>query len=521
MDKKSANKGDLFSRWAGRIQPQWKTAFLSALLVGLAAHLYKFTNTLYNHDSLYSVYTANDMVDFGRWFLAAACFPSSFFDLPWLNGLLSLLYIGLTAAVLVELFHLRRRASAALTGALLAVFPSVTATFFYEFIADGFMLAMLLAALSVRLNLVGDRTKWHLPVSALLLCLTCGIYQAYVSFALLLSMSHFILALTDPERDIRDCRRWIGRQFIVYGGGLLAYYVVWKLRLALLGAEATSYQGMDQIGILSPAGFLDAVKETARTLASFLLGGDVFQYGWTLYAVLNALFLLLLAGALAFAAVKAGLLKKPERLILLALSVLSLPFFACVWLFVSPGVRYHGVMLQSLCLLYILLLALAERWPRAWPRAASGLLMAALVFKFTLMANAAYFEMERCNRRTLMEATEMLTRIHMQDDGSVTRVAFVGGGEQSIAAAGGFGVEELPVLAHQISMTLLYDHTHASLLFTNVLDSGYTPLTDGELEALIASGQTEDMPAWPRQGSVRVLGDTAVVRLPDVPEDTE
>lgn len=512
---------DLLTRCRERIRPEWKTAFLSAFLIGLAAHLYKFTNTLYNHDALFCVYASNDMVEFGRWFLAAATAPSSMFDLPWFNGLLTLLYIALTAAVVADIFRFRRPGALILCGGLLAAFPAVTSTIFYEYLSDGFMLAMLLAALSARLNLVGDRTRWHFPVSALLLCLACGIYQAYVSFALLLSMCHFILALLDPERDIRDCRRWIGRQFLVYGGGLLLYYGVWKLRLALLGMGATSYQGMDQIGALGLAGLLGAVKEMARTLASFLLGGNVFQYGWTLYAALNALFLLLLAGALAWAAWRSGLLKKPERLLLLALSLLSLPFFACIWLFVSPGVSYHGVMLQSLCILYILLLALAERWPRAWTRSVSGLLLAALVFKFALMANAAYFEMERCNRRTLMEATEMLTRIHLQDDGSVSRIAFIGGGEQSIAAAGVPGAEKLMVLAHQVGMTLLYDHTHASLLFTNVLNSGYAPLNNEELEALIASGQTADMPAWPLEGSVRVIGDTAVVRLPDVPESEE
>lgn len=515
VDKRPADRGDLLSRWAGRIEPRCRTAFLSALLVGLAAHLYKFTNTLYNNDALYGVYASNDLVGSGRWFLAAACLPSSYFDLPWFNGLLSLLYIALTAALLVKIFRLRRPASAVLAGTLLASFPCVTATFFYEFTADGYLLAMLLASLAVYLDRVGDRARWHIPVSALLICLTCGIYQAYVSFALLLSMSHFILELLDKKREIRDCRRWIVRQFIVYGAGLAAYVLIWKLRMALTGTGASDYQGIGGAGWVGLSGLAAALGKTARTLAAFFLGGNVFRYGWTLYAALNALFLLLLAGLLILAAVKSGQGKKPERLALLLLSLASLPVFACLWFFVSGSVSYHNLMLQSLCLLYILALALSERFSGPRLRACAALFFAVLVFRFTVQANIAYFELDRCNRNSRTAAEEMLTRIHLQDEGQVERIAFTGGGDSSLVTAKAQGVEEIPVLAHQLRPTLLYDHTHASLYFTNVLNCGYEPLSEEELAALEASGQTADMPAWPQKGSVRILGDTAVIRLPE------
>lgn len=521
MEKRLKSRAGLPARLANWAGPQGKTAFLSAFLVGLAAHLYKFTNTLYNNDALYSVYASNDLVGSGRWFLSAACLPSSFFDLPWLNGLLSLLYIALTAAVLAKLFCLERPASAGLTGALLAAFPCVTATFFYEFTADGYMLAMLLASLSVYLDQVGDRVRWHIPVSALLICLSCGIYQAYVPFALLLSMSHFILELLDKKRDIRDCRRWIGRQFIVYGAGLTAYYLCWKLRMALGHIAATGYQGVGDAGWIGFSGLAAALGKSARTLAAFFLGGNVFRYGWTLYAGLNALFLLLLAGLLIWAAVKSGQGKRPERLLLLLLSLASLPVFACLWFFLSGSVAYHNLMLQSLCVPYILALALSERFAGPRSRACIALFFTLIAFRFTVMANIAYFEMARCERTTRSAAEEMLTRIHLQDEGQVERIAFTGGGDSSLVTAGAQGVEEITVLAHQLRPTLLYDHTHAGLYFTNVMDCGYVPLSEEELAALEAGGQTADMPAWPQKGSVRIIGDTAVIRLPEPVEEGE
>lgn len=39
-----------------RIKKSWKLAFVSAFVVGLLVHMYKFTNTLLGHDSLFNIY---------------------------------------------------------------------------------------------------------------------------------------------------------------------------------------------------------------------------------------------------------------------------------------------------------------------------------------------------------------------------------------------------------------------------------------------------------------------------------
>lgn len=88
----------------------------------------------------------------GRWFLSVACAPSSFFDLPWVTGLFSLVYISLTAAVVVRLLGIKDPVAVVLGGALIASYPGMTETFFYGFTADGYFLAMLLSALAVLLS---------------------------------------------------------------------------------------------------------------------------------------------------------------------------------------------------------------------------------------------------------------------------------------------------------------------------------------------------------------------------------
>ena len=84
-----------------RIKKEWKTAFYASLVISMLTHIYKFTNTLPNHDALYNIYCDQNMIGLGRWLLAPACMFSSFFDLPWLTGLLAIFLILLVFSLLM------------------------------------------------------------------------------------------------------------------------------------------------------------------------------------------------------------------------------------------------------------------------------------------------------------------------------------------------------------------------------------------------------------------------------------
>ncbi len=499
--------------YRNHVKNSWKTAFFSAIVFGLIAHLYKFTNYLPNHDALYCVFiNPPNAIGSGRWLLDIACNLSSPFDAPWIRGLVSLLWIGLTAAVLVDFFEIRNRFLQLLTGGLLAVFPTVTNTFFFEFNADAYMLAMLFSALAMRLSRIGDTDRKHLAAAVLCICLCCGIYQAYLSFGLMLALSHLILSLLKGNNSRREYLRWFGRQLIVYGGGVALYLLIWKLCLVLGGGAVNPYQGMDGSISLSLSA---AVKSSLRTISRFFLGGDVRKNGWTLYAGLNLVFLLGFLGSMGLAAGKSGIFRRKGACLLAAAALLLMPFAICMWYFLSPAVSYHMLMLQSLYLLYLLCAVLIETYGgSAWKRAASVFFLL-LIWKFTLQANMCYFEMDLCEKRTEATATEILTRIHEQDDGSVRNIALIGGGDRSLVAEGATGIEEILVHAHQLRSNLIFDHNYATMYLTEVMGTSYTGVSAERILELENSDETADMPAWPLEGSVRIIGDTAVIRLPD------
>lgn len=71
----------LWRKW----KKEYSFTFITSFICGIFLHIYKFTNYLPNHDSMYNFYHDQNVIGSGRWFLSFACGFSSYFDLPWIN----------------------------------------------------------------------------------------------------------------------------------------------------------------------------------------------------------------------------------------------------------------------------------------------------------------------------------------------------------------------------------------------------------------------------------------------------
>lgn len=495
-----------------KIKPSWKLSFFSAVAIGLLTHIYKFTNMLPNNDSMDYVYSALNVVSSGRWFLSAACALSGFFDLPWITGMISLLWIGVTAAIVTDIFRISRPVPIVLCSGILVTFPAITVTFFYQFTADGYMLAMVLAAMCVRLSIMDNNKLLHLALASVCLCLSCGIYQAYVSFAMLLAVAYFLNELFENRRSDREYAFWIGKQALIYIAGLGIYFIVWKLMMVIQGTEATNYQGMNALG---SADIVTAISKSVRTVGSFFFGWNPLEHGWTVYMVLNTLFLILTTLVVIKSVVTSKIFRKPVYLILMLACLVLTPFFACVWFFTSSKVFYHMIMLQSLAALYIFVLVQADKVLNLRWKNIAGILFAVIIFKFAIQANICYFVMDKCYETSYAMGTEMLTRIHMLDDGSVEKIAIVGDRETNYAAIKPEEFCEIWIYSTQLKPDLLITQERTYAFLKGFIGTDYEVVDDATLFSYLWDERVQEMGRWPASDSVQLMDGIIVLRLPD------
>lgn len=527
MDAEENDMGEgLLECFRSRVKKEYKLAFVSTFLIALLIHLYKFTNTLPNHDSIFNYYSDQNILALGRWALSLACGMSSYFDLPWVIGLLSCVMMALTVVVIVALFRIGNPVLIGLTGALLAASPATTETFFFLYTADGYMIAMLLAAMAVYFSRIEETRLSRLVLSGICLCVSCGIYQAYVSFALLLAVCYCIDVLLQNRYDRKTCCAWVLRQAVIYIASMAAYYVIWKLCMLVSETSPTDYQGISEVGKLSTGLVVNGLIRSIQTVLIYFLQWDVFAHGWTLYSVLSVAFVCVLGTGLVVAVVRSGILKRKWAMGLLLLCLLSVIPFAGIWHFTSDSVGYRAMMLQSLTLLFLLSALLYERWAKPAAKNAVCVFLLLVVANNALMANISYFYMNLCYERTYAEGLEMMIRIHaLQDECGIDDIAVVGDRLAEVqwpisdAETGRISpAGKIHILSALLETSLLFNAEHTLPFLKANYGLNLESAAPGRLEQLSSATQVQSMGCWPAGDSMAIIDGTLIIKLADVGE---
>jgi len=507
----------------GKVKREWKTAFLSCVLLGLMIHMPMLLSDIPNHDGLDSMYFDQNMITSGRWFLMVACGFSSFYTLPWVIGILGLFFLGCTSAALCELLDVRKTWAVVLISGLLVSFPALASTFAYVFTLDGYMLAMFLAVLGV---LFTKKYPHGYVPGAVCLAFSMGTYQAYLSFAMILSVFVVLRLFGWEDGSIHGKETTAGKRgeasvreailgalhylyMGVLGGGL--YLVLLQVLLKIQGKKLAEYQGIDSMmsGAAEGGGVLAAVAEMYRDFLGFTLKGNIlFQNGISMAACV--LLAAILAAAVFLLFWRRKYWKNPLRLVIMILLVIALPVATNIILLISPTVTYHLLMRYQWVLYLIGIVALiggcdfgkAGIWLE-WGVCLSAFV---LVFYFGITDNIAYSNLQKKYEKTYAYCVRLVDRIE-QTEGYYPGIP--------IAMIGVVGEEQypvtdltLPVTANMIGMNgdiLLYRGDNYRLFAKNYLGATLNILPAEAMEEMYYSQEYIDMDSFPGADSIRII----------------
>ncbi|MBQ8038712.1 MAG: glucosyltransferase domain-containing protein [Lachnospiraceae bacterium] len=507
-------------RIRSKIKPQWKWAFFACFITGILTFGYTMTNHFLTYDSLWNLVSDQDMITSGRQFLTYACKISTDYDLPWLNGILAIFYMSLTAILVVEGFGIKSKYLSALAGMILITFPSMTSTFCYTYTIDGYMLGVLLATIAF---LIADRKKWGFVGGIFLLGISLGIYQAYVSFTILLCILKLLLYILDGCK-IRDIfgKAW---RYLVMGIGAYAfYYGSLQLMMKIKNVKLSDYQGVDSIEKFTladiPAGIVGAYKQ----FLSFLR--ETGPLGTTKIMYISVLGLIVLGiGICIWNFVIAKTENKIIRILLILLLLAVTPIGTTLVCVMEPTVYFHLIMRLPWALFFVFVLSMAERMPAVKKELfqkvrnllAVGICVLSflMVSQFAIIANVAAFNMEERYEKTYSLCVRLVDRLE-QTEGyhHGEKVAFIGGGVDqrkypytdftSAYLTGYFGVEG----------TLAVNDTDKIITFcTHYLNTSIMYATWDEQMEVIATEEFMKMGTFPDENSIQKIGDIWVVKL--------
>lgn len=498
--------------WALIPAPQ-KAAFFSCLIGGYLVHLYAFTNLIPNSDGLSRVFDLQQMTIEGRWSLHYATALNGFTQMPAAIGLLALVLLSLTAALVVDLLGLKSAVLSGLAGAVMSAFPCLGYTFLYMFTSSAYCLSILLAAVSVWLARRG-RLGWLW--GAAVLALSMGIYQAYSAFAVSLSLLAVLREAQDPRSTFRGTLRFGLRLMGSLLLGAVLYYVVLLAFLKIKDLELISYLGMDIVGSGFPVGELPRLILTAykQAVTFFFLPSSASSFASRPMAVCDAI--ALAGGALCFFSLAKGkeLWRVLGSLAMLALLPLGMDFGQIL----TPYSSATPIMKYAFVCAYLALLFLVDRADggTGWDRVRAPALAvwaAALLIVFLNTNNLLYTASAQAHRATESYLTRLWMRVEEcpgYEPGA--EVAIIGAiPEDQLKAQ----IESYAQVDHYSvpKGTVLLGNKHIYFYLRDWLNIPVEELSEETMLAVSASREFEEMPLYPAPGSVRELDGRIVVKL--------
>ena len=519
------------TEWYRNLSGAVKTAFYAAFAAGLAAHLYQFTNKLYNYDELANTPGGIGLsTEQGRWLLnwmgrfMRSVFGGSY-SLPFFNGIFALLFLALSAGMVVSVFQVRNKLTAGLIGGLMTVFPAVVSMYFFMFLALYYAIGIFFSVFAAWLTVKYPKNIIANIAAVVMIACSLGVYQAYFPDTVCILL--MVVILKAAFGGVKEKKEWkefflmIARFLLVMAAGVAVYFLINKAVLAVTHIQLTSYQGGDTMGKITITQLISALKSCYTSF--FDLGfSDVMgiSYNRTVRRLIKVVWILFAAGIGAYL-----VLKKKEYLnkVIVLCGILVFPVAMFLIYVMAPNSYCYTLMAYSVVFFFVFF----QLWLDACFRNlklhapvksitnwVSALLTAALVIVFVWYANGNYMALEYTKYHDFSYVQTLITKIRSVEDYSQDKPVIVVGTQINDSTNGmGSLIGDTFTVGGKADTNLGYN----SLLYLMSDYLGFSPYygTYEEIQNWMQREVVREMPSYPADGSIQVIDDTIIVKLSD------
>lgn len=506
----------IINKLKNNILPQWKICFISAVVIALITHLYKITNWLPNWDSLVFRYDAQNMLSMGRWFLPVASGISSFYDLPWVTGLMAILFHAFGAVAIVEIFKVKKTVTACLIGATVVSFPTVTSVMMYNYVADAYALSFLFAVLAA---LLLTREKPKYIISVILIALSVGIYQAYITVTIMLLLCFLIVKALSDDTKIKELFIY-GAKFLITGAlGMVLYYLVLMLLLKLTKTTLLDYQGFGDAASLSGLNLFASLYTIKESFFGYFFD---FSNGINVFSVINVIVIMAsLVFYLTF--IIKNKIGVPKTLVI-AVLVALLPIGASVLSIINNAIDYHNLMKMGFLIFYLLFILIYEKIDfenisfqaiKSW---SVFVLSAVLIFNYIIIANVSYHKLNMAYEKSIGTLNRIADRIEQTEGATDCESVLVLGALNNSEA---YSSNIPPDMTGTTDGHIIRadDEIVGQSVLCSVLNDycgkEYKFLSGEEKQKLMSKIDEDSLSNWPDKNSIQIIDNVIVIKLGD------
>ncbi len=508
----------IFSWWKTLSAP-FRLAVKSASIAGIIVHLYIFTNLILNHDSVWRTFYDNDNLASGRWALEFFSSFSTGFQLPVVAAVISIVMLSLSAGLTVSILNIKNPAFVVLTSLVLVSFPAVACIFSYLFTVDAYFIGLFLNAAGAYLV---KKYRYGWIPAIILLATACGIYQAFLCYAIGLLLFDCILMLISGN-SIQDAVKTGVKYVLSLVLSLLAYYAVLKILLNIHHVSLSEYQGLQGISLTNLGAFFLKIPQAYKDFLKYFIKPS-YLHGFAAF-LCQGLFMLFPALLCALIVVK-KIYRNIPRLILTIIGFLLIPLgLNFITVLVIDG-SIHELMRYSFVLYFVFAFKIAEELTIQLKatKGSSFVSLAAIVlgvllsWNYFCVSNIAYLRLQICYENSFALANRIVARIELLDSYSPELpVAIVGEAPRALYGGVETAFSQYGSLTGTTDKLLYSPEPHRrTRTFIEDYIGLHMPKPSSEQKTMLQDSEyVQAMPCYPQEGSVVEYEGVIVVKLSD------
>lgn len=498
---------------------------ISTFVWGMLTHAYFFLNDSFSHDSLAEfnaeVFGNDWKIQLGRVFVPAYRFLfRGYITLPWLIGILGLFYICLAIFITIKIFNIRSKFLIVLLAGIYTTNITVIsqiATYVNDF--DSNMMALVLAVFSVYLWKNYERGFLY---GIIPLCLTIGLYQAYISVAITLILLILIMQLLYGKTFETVFVKGIKSIGMILCAGAL-YFVAIKLICTLTGnyLETKSYNSLYTIFSMSVKDIIrTAISGYMLTCYKFLIVNSIYSKATDI--IVHVAMIGISAIVILFRITRKEI-KIKEKILILGLFVL-LPFGMDAVNILTGGIS-HDLMHFAMWLVYLLILLIAwsaiewcgkwKKWLLYGQQIVSVFLVFIMLWSNVRVGNTVYMKKDLEQKGTFSLFTRIVYTMENFTGYSAgqTPVVFVGKPTTTLNQLEGF--EKVSTITGVYYWYVMSEGSPRfyQAYFDYVLQNPAVMADSETWSQMQSDNRVRSMPCYPTDGSIEMIDGCIVIKL--------
>lgn len=447
-----------------------------------------------------------------------------YFQFPALQTIFCLLILALITILLCEMFEIHHQIWGMLIGCLMVCSPYICDLLTYYYTADAYMLAYLFSVLFVYI-LSGRKRVWAFVSAVCLLVCSLSLYQAYLGTSIALCLIYLLYRLIKKGDS---CKKVLvqGGYFLAGGClGILLYLLVYRVYCIRTGIQPTDSRGFSSMGMIPKEKIFELIKSAYTFFIDYFFTNKLHFNSWHLWKQCNVLVFASIVVIIFMIQLKKKKDVPTMLLILGGLIILPLCFMSIVVFAPKASItEVTGIlMLPHMNFVYLFLIVLAAgdhngiaavTWGKWVTVALSTYLTVILLLYVQVFQNCMRMELNR----NYALAQRIVIQLEELPEYTQGMKLMVGGrsedGNYPRSYQGWYDV----VAGTVAEYGLFWDSSDGRQacwrgFLNSYLGVSYSLCSNEEAEDIISSDEYVQMPIFPEEGSVKMIGDCAVVKL--------